>query len=342
MEKTDINSLFPEELSVLLKELGEPSFRSKQVFDWLHVKRVSTFDEMANIPKSTREKLNDRCEITHLVRLRKQVSAQDGTIKYLWGLSDGNAVESVLMSYEHGHSLCISSQVGCRMGCKFCASTMGGLIRNLQPSELLGQIYAAQEDAGVRVDNVVLMGIGEPLDNYDNVVKFLRLVSHPDGINIGLRHFSLSTCGLCDRIDRLAEEELPITLSVSLHAPDDESRSAIMPVNNRYNVQTLMDTCARYYAKTGRRISFEYTLVSGKNDTPEHAERLAKLVYPLHGHVNLINLNPVDGTGLSMTDHSAAEKFKQILEMRRVAVSFRRRLGTDIDAACGQLRRKGG
>ena len=344
-EKQELLSLTREELEALLVSVGEPRFRAKQIFTQLH--RGLSPEEMTNIGKVTRERL---AEVTtyHLPQVRRKlVSAIDGTVKYLFELSDGQSVESVLMRYEHGMTICISSQVGCAMGCKFCASTIGGRVRNLTPAELLGQVIAAARDSGERIGGIVMMGIGEPLDNYDNVVKFLTLVNHPEGVNIGYRHISLSTCGLVDRIDALAELKLPITLSISLHAADDETRTAIMPINKRWNVASLMDACRRYYGKTGRRISFEYTLIAGKNDAPESARRLALLLnrslrtrtdtMPIH--VNLIPVNEVEETGFKRADKRSISRFAAVLEENGIRATVRRRLGSDINATCGQLRR---
>ncbi|MBR2010134.1 MAG: 23S rRNA (adenine(2503)-C(2))-methyltransferase RlmN [Clostridia bacterium] len=344
-EKKELLSLDKEELEVLLAELGEPRYRAGQIFGQLH--RGISPDEMTNIGKATKHRLAE-VAYYHLPRVRKKlVSALDGTVKYLFELADGHCVESVLMHYEHGTTICISSQVGCAMGCKFCASTIGGKVRNLTAGELVGQVIAAAVDSGERIGGIVMMGIGEPLDNFDNVVKFLHLVNHAEGQNIGYRHISLSTCGLADRIDRLAVLALPITLSISLHAADDETRSAIMPVNRRYNIATLLDACRRYYAKTGRRISFEYTLIAGKNDAPEAAKRLALLLnrslrtrtetMPIH--VNLIPVNEVAETGFRRADKRAVSRFCAVLEENGIRATVRRRLGSDINASCGQLRR---
>jgi len=344
-KKFDLLSLLPEELAELMCSLGEPKYRAEQLFTQMH--RGLAPSEMTNIGKVTLQKLNE-CAFFSLPTVRRKLcSAEDGTVKYLFGLSDGASVESVVMHYKHGTTICISSQVGCRMGCAFCASTIGGKVRDLAPSELLGQIIAAEKDLGKRMDGVVMMGIGEPLDNFDNVLQFLRLVGHPKGINIGYRHISLSTCGLCDRIEALAKENFPITLSISLHASDDATRSAIMPVNRKWNIATLLDTCHRYYLSTGRRISFEYTLIAGKNDSPEAAERLATLLnkalrtddtaFPIH--VNLIPVNPVSETGFSASSRKAVQTFAAILERRGVRATVRRTLGADINASCGQLRR---
>jgi len=338
-EKTDILSLYPEELTAFVRTLHERDFRAKQLFAWMQ-KGVS-IDEMTNLPASFREKLKEHAQYRLPKIVQKQVSKIDGTVKYLFSLCDGECVESVFMRYEHGNTLCVSSQAGCRMGCKFCASTLNGKARDLYASEILGQIIAAQRDTGERIGGVVMMGIGEPLDNYDNSVRFLRLVSHPDGLNIGLRHISLSTCGLVDGIRRLAEENLPITLSVSLHASDDETRSALMPVNRKYPIDTLLCACREYFERTGRRVSFEYTLIGGKNDSAAHAAALAKrLKSGMHAtcHVNLILLNEVAETGLSTVNRKNAASFRDALIALGINATIRRRLGSDIDASCGQLR----
>lgn len=334
---TDLKSMTLEEMGTLLKSWGEPAFRAGQVFTWLH-KGVISFDEMSNLPKKLREKLGAECFITHPQVERKQVSAQDGTIKYLWKLSDGNCVESVLMRYQHGNTVCISCQVGCRMGCAFCASTLGGKIRDLTPSEMLDQVLFTQLDSGAEISNIVLMGIGEPLDNFDTVLRFLELVNHPKGMNIGMRHISLSTCGLTEKIDKLAEYRLQLTLSVSLHAPDDETRSRLMPVNRSVGVKKLMETCRRYFEITGRRISYEYAMIDGVNDSDAQADLLASLLQGMPGHVNLIPLNHVEESPLKPSRRVAA--FQKRLESHGVTVTVRRRLGGDIDASCGQLRRK--
>ncbi len=343
----DLLSLTPRELEELMTGLGEPKYRAAQIFPQLH--RGVPPDEMSNLSLALRQKLKQAavCRLPHIER--KLLSALDGTAKYLLSLADGNCVESVLMQYEHGLTICISSQVGCRMGCRFCASTIGGRVRDLTPGELLGQVITVQKDCGARISNIVLMGIGEPLDNYENVVKFLHLVNDPAGLNIGYRHISLSTCGLADRIDRLREENLPITLSVSLHAPDDASRSAIMPINRRYGIDRLLESCRVYFAATGRRISFEYTLIAGKNDSVGQARRLAQLLTSRlrgkekHGmpiHVNLIPVNEVEGTGFTHAGREAVRRFAAELESRGIRVTVRRTLGADINASCGQLRRE--
>lgn len=334
---TDLKSMTLEEITAALRAMGEPSFRGKQVFTWLH-RGITDFDEMMNIPKSLREKLRAEYYITVPTVARKQVSKLDGTIKYLWELQDGNCIETVLMSYHHGNTVCISSQVGCRMGCKFCASTLAGKVRDLTPSEMLDQVLFTQLDSGREISNIVLMGIGEPMDNRKNVLRFLELINHPDGMNIGMRHISLSTCGLVKGIDRLAEEGLQITLSVSLHAPDDETRSRLMPVNRATGVEALFAACHRYFAKTGRRISYEYAMIDGVNDTPRHAALLADRLAGTVAHVNLIPLNFVEESSLRPSPHVAA--FQRQLEQRGITATVRRRLGSDIDASCGQLRRK--
>ncbi|MGI6012831.1 MAG: 23S rRNA (adenine(2503)-C(2))-methyltransferase RlmN [Oscillospiraceae bacterium] len=336
---TDIKSLLPEELGARILEMGESKFRAGQIFQWLG-RGVRSFDEMTNLSKALREKLKQEFYITSPKLIRKQVSKIDGTIKYLWELADGNAVETVVMRYKHGNTVCISSQVGCRMGCRFCASTLGGLIRNMEPSEMLDEVLFSQIDSGKPISNIVLMGIGEPLDNFDNVIRFLELVHHPDGMNIGMRHISLSTCGLIERIDKLGKLNLQLTLSVSLHAPDSATRSRIMPVNQAYPVDALMETCARYFQRTGRRISFEYAMIDGINDTDEHARLLAEQVGKVGGHVNLIPLNHVEEREFAPTKPERLKAFIRVLQDRGINVTVRRRLGSDVDASCGQLRRK--
>ncbi len=334
---TDIKSMTQQELARFLKELGEPAFRAKQVFTWLH-RGVTSFEDMTNLSKPLREKLAERCFITAPMVARKQESRLDGTIKYLWELSDGNCIETVLMQYHHGNTVCISSQVGCRMGCAFCASTIAGKVRDLRPSEMLDQVLFTQLDSGREVSNIVLMGIGEPLDNMENVLRFLELVNHPDGMNIGMRHISLSTCGVVPGINALAEKELQLTLSVSLHAPDSETRSRIMPVNRAYDVELLFDACHRYFQRTGRRISFEYAMIDGVNDNDWQADLIAKKLRGMPGHVNLIPLNDVVESPYKPSRRIAA--FQKRLESHGVTATVRRSLGGDIDASCGQLRRK--
>ena len=337
--KKDILSLLPGEIEEELAALGEPKFRAEQVFSWLH-RGVRDFDEMTNLPKSLREKLRERFALYRPKVLKKQVSQLDGTIKYLWELRDGNAVETVVMQYKHGNTVCVSSQVGCRQGCAFCASTIGGLVRNLEPSEILDEVLFSQLDSGREISNIVLMGIGEPLDNFDNVMRFLALVNHPKGLNIGMRHISLSTCGLIERFEDLAELDLQLTLSVSLHAPDDETRSKIMPANRGRGVEALMEACRKYYDKTGRRISFEYAMIDGVNDTEKHARLLAKEAKSVAAHVNLIPLNHVEERQFKPSTAGHMKAFIRILEESGVNVTVRRRLGSDVDASCGQLRRK--
>ena len=334
--KIDIKSLNMQELALQFKALGEPSFRAKQVFIWLH-KGAASFHEMTNLSKPLRETLSARYFITVPTVERKLVSKLDGTIKYLWRLEDGNCIETVLMKYRHGNSICISTEVGCKMGCVFCASTQAGFVRRLAPSEILDQVLFTQLDSGEPISNIVLMGIGEPLDNYESVLRFLELVNHPDGLTIGMRHISLSTCGLVEQIERLAQQDLQLTLSVSLHAPDDETRSKLLPINRAAGVEKLMSTCRAYFEKTGRRISFEYALIDGVNDAPWQADLMVRRLRGMPGHVNLIALNDIAESPLKPSRRMAA--FQQQLEERGVTATVRRRLGLDIAAACGQLRR---
>ena len=339
----DLYSMTKGELEEYLSSIGEPKFRAKQILCWLVT--GTPIDEMSNLSKSLRERLLREVTDTLPKVEQKLVSAIDGTVKYLFRLYDGECVESVLMQYEHGNTLCISTQVGCRMGCKFCASTLAGRVRDLLPSELLGQVIAAERDSGLRISNIVMMGIGEPLDNYDNVVRFLHLVNSPDSLNIGYRHISLSTCGVVPRILDLAREQLPITLSISLHAATDEGRSAIMPVNRKWGIDELLSACVEYYKTTSRRISFEYTLIAGKNDTESDAVALAKLLKSAFRgtgapiHVNLIRVNEVAETGMRTGTVDSAKRFADTLNRMGVVATVRRRLGTDVNAACGQLRR---
>ena len=337
MAKIDLKSMTIPEIEAFLAELGEPKFRAKQIFVWMH-KGVESFDEMTNLSKTLREKLNELCTLTVPKVERKQVSKLDGTIKYLWMLEDGNCVETVLMRYKHGNTVCVSSEIGCAMGCAFCASTIGGLVRRLTAAEILSQVIFTQKDSGLPISNIVLMGIGEPLDNFDNVMRFLELVNHPDGMNIGMRHISLSTCGLVDKIDKLAELQLQLTLSVSLHAPDDATRSQIMPVNRAVGVERLFDCCRRHFETTGRRISYEYAMIDGVNDSDAQADLLARHLKGTPGHVNLIPLNDVRESKLKPSKRVSA--FQKRLESYGITVTVRRKLGGDIDASCGQLRRK--
>ncbi len=335
----DILSMLPEEIELELQQLGEPKYRAKQIFSWLG-RGVRDFDAMSDLPKPLRDKLGAEFDLYRPKVLSKQVSKLDGTIKYLWELYDGNAVETVVMSYKHGNTVCVSSQVGCRQGCAFCASTIGGLVRGLRPSEILDEVMFSQIDSGKPISNIVLMGIGEPLDNFDNVMRFLELVNHPQGMNIGMRHISLSTCGITEKFDELAERDLQITLSVSLHAPDDETRSRLMPANRGRGVDELMKCCRRYYEKTGRRISFEYAMIDGVNDTEYHARLLAKHARSVCAHVNLIPLNHVEEREFKPSTAGHMKAFIKILEDNGVNVTVRRKLGGDVDASCGQLRRK--
>ena len=335
--KQDIKSMTLAELQDAFAALGEPKFRAKQVFAWLHRGAVS-FEAMTNLSKTLREKLDSLYFITAPTVARKQISRLDGTIKYLWRLRDGNCVESVVMQYHHGNTVCISSEVGCPMGCAFCASTLGGLVRRLRPSEMLDQVLFTQLDSDREISNIVLMGIGEPLDNRDNVLRFLRLVNHPDGLNIGMRHISLSTCGVVPGIDALAEEDLQLTLSVSLHAPDSETRSRIMPVNRAYDVEELFRACHDYFDKTGRRISFEYAMIDGVNDHDWQADLIARKLRGMPGHVNLIPLNDVVESPYKPSRRIGA--FQKRLESHGIPATVRRSLGGDIDASCGQLRRR--
>lgn len=336
--KQDIKSLSLSELTEAVKALGLPAFRAKQIYAWLN-KGVTSFDEMTNLSMQLRQTLQERFLITAPVVVRKQVSKNDGTIKYLWRLSDGNCVETVLMQYHHGNTVCISSEVGCPMGCAFCASTIGGLVRRLTPSEMLDEVLFTQLDSGLPISNIVLMGIGEPLDNFDTVMKFLELVNHPDGMNIGMRHISLSTCGVVPKIRELAEKDLQLTLSVSLHAPDNETRSRIMPINRAYPVEELIAACKAYFERTGRRISFEYAMIRDVNDSPKTAQTLLKLLKGLPAHVNLIPLNDVEESPLKPSTKETVFAFQKILEEGGVTATVRRTLGSDIDASCGQLRR---
>lgn len=336
-EKIDIKSKNQEEITALLKEWGQPTFRGKQIFKWLH-RGVTSFQEMTDLSKPLRQQLEENCYLTPPKVLRKQISQEDGTTKYLWELADGNSVETVLMGYAHGNTVCISCQVGCAMGCVFCASTIGGKVRNLTPSEMLDQVLFTQIDSGREISNIVLMGIGEPLDNFDTVLQFLHLVNHPDGLNIGMRHISLSTCGLTKGIDKLASHSLQLTLSVSLHAPDNETRSKLMPVNRSIPVEELLKTCKNYFNTTGRRISYEYSMIDGMNDSDKQADLLAQKLKGTPCHVNLIPLNPVKESPYQPSKRVAA--FQKRLEKHGITATVRRRLGRDIDASCGQLRRK--
>ena len=333
----DLKSMTQEEMRSFFQEMGQPKFRAKQVFQWLH-RGASGFQEMSNLPKTLQQQLAQTCRLSVPEVVRRQESKLDGTIKYLWRLWDGNCIETVLMRYHHGNTICVSCQVGCNMGCVFCASTLGGKVRDLAPSEILDQVIFTQKDSGVRISNIVMMGIGEPLDNYENVMQFLRLVNDPDGLNIGMRHISLSTCGLVNKIDKLADSELQLTLSVSLHAPDDETRSRLMPVNRSVGVERLMQSCRSYFEKTGRRISYEYAVIDGVNDSDWQADLLAELLKGQPAHVNLIPLNNVEESPLKPSPR--VRQFQQRLDQQGITATVRRKLGGDIDASCGQLRRK--
>ena len=327
------------ELQALFKELGEPAFRAKQVYQWLH-KGVRTYDEMTNISQSLRQRLADHYPIYAPVAVRKQESKRDGTIKYLWQLSDGNCVETVLMRYHYGNTVCISTEVGCRMGCAFCASTLGGLVRRLEPYEMLDQVLFTQIDSGLPISHIVLMGIGEPLDNFDNVMRFLELVNSEEGMNISMRHISLSTCGLVPKIDELAAKRLQISLAISLHGPNDEIRDRIMPVNKAYPIEELIAACRRYYEATSRRIHFEYAMIDGVNDREADAKELLRRLKGLPAHINLIPLNHVEESPLKPSSRQAVARFQKILNDGGLTATVRRTLGGDIDASCGQLRRK--
>lgn len=335
--KTNLKDYTIQELAEITTGFGEPKFRAKQIFEWLY-RGVRSFDEMTNLPKAFRERLNEKFSVSRVKIAKKFVSSIDETRRYLLQLDDDNYIESVLMKYHHGYTICVSTQVGCAMGCAFCASTRGGKVRNLTAGEIIDQVMTVGEDLGDRISNIVLMGMGEPLDNFDNVMRFLENVNSPHGLSVGQRHITLSTCGLADRIYELADRQLQITLSVSLHAPNDEKRSDIMPVNRRYNIEKLMAACRYYIEKTNRRISFEYTLISGVNDTEAEARELLKLVSPMLCHVNLIPVNRVRETGFSASGAAAVERFRGILEKGGISATVRREMGADISAACGQLR----
>lgn len=339
-ELKDIKSLTLDELSEEMNVLGLPAYRTEQIFKWLHEKAVISFDEMLNIPKNIRKNLAELYYISVATIEKKQISCYDGTIKYLFKLYDGEFIESVLMDYHHGYTICISTQVGCKMGCTFCATGKSGFSRNLTPSEMLAQIQSVQKDNNIRISNVVLMGMGEPLDNFDNVIKFLSLVSCDRGINIGMRHISLSTCGVVPKMYELAKLKLQITLSVSLHAPNDEIRSRTMPINNKYNISELIKACRNYVETTNRRVTFEYAMIDGVNDSDECAEELAHLIKGMLCHVNLIPVNNVNGTDYQKSKRKRLVEFSNILEKNGVTATIRRTLGSDIDASCGQLRRK--
>ena len=335
----DCKSMLPEELKVLAEQLGEKPFRAAQLFGWMHEKNVRSYDEMTNLPASFRKKLETKYLLTVLDCVEMQVSKLDGTRKFLFRLEDGNVVESVWMEYHHGNSVCISTQVGCKMGCRFCASTLGGWVRDLKPSEMLEQIYQIQRIMNDRVSNIVLMGTGEPMDNYDAVVRFIRLVSHEKGLNISQRNITVSTCGIVPRIRQFADEGLNVTLALSLHAPNDEKRRELMPIANRYSLEEVLAACRYYFDRTGRRLTFEYSLVGGKNDSEEDARQLAGLLKGLNCHVNLIPVNPIKERNYVQSGQKVIEAFKNKLEKYKINVTIRREMGRDIDGACGQLRK---
>lgn len=338
--RIDIKSLTYEEVLSFVESLGEKPFRGKQLYEWMHVHKVASYDEMTNLPSKLRQKLAESTAYTALTQVECQISKEDDTRKYLFALADGNMVESVLMRYKHGNSVCVSSQVGCRMGCRFCASTLDGLVRNLQPSEILDQIYAIERATGERVSHVVVMGTGEPMDNYDNLLRFIRLLTDEHGSNISQRNLTVSTCGIVPRIRMLAEEHLQITLALSLHASNQQKRLELMPVANRYDIQEVVDACRYYFEQTGRRITFEYSLVAGVNDSEADAAELAALIADVNCHINLIPVNPIKERDYVQSSRGAVEAFKNKLEKYGRNVTIRREMGRDIDGACGQLRRR--
>ncbi len=339
-EFTDIKSLTYDEVMAFVTSIGEKPFRGKQLYEWMHVHRVASYQEMTNLSKAFRQQLEDTTTYTSLTKVDCQISKEDGTRKYLFALADGNVVESVLMRYKHGNSVCVSSQVGCRMGCRFCASTLDGLLRNLTASEILDQIYAIERDTKERVSNVVVMGTGEPMDNYDNIVRFVKLLSDEHGANISQRNITVSTCGIVPRMRQLADEKLQITLALSLHACNQQKRLELMPVANKYDIHEVVDACRYYFEQTGRRITFEYSLVGGVNDSSQDAEELTALLQGINCHVNLIPVNPIKERDYVQSNRAVVEAFKNKLEKNGINVTIRREMGRDIDGACGQLRRK--
>lgn len=339
MDKKDIKSLYLPELEQEICRMGGKPFRAKQIYQWLHEKLVTDFEQMSNLSKEFREQLKEQFELTALTPVDVQVSQIDGTRKYLFRLADNNVIESVWMKYHHGNSVCISSQVGCRMGCRFCASTLDGLERNLSAAEMLDQIYRIQSLTGERVSNVVIMGSGEPMDNYDNVIRFVRMISGEQGLHISQRNITVSTCGIVPEMRKLAEEDLQITLALSLHAPNDQVRKSLMPIANRYGLEEVLDACRYYFEKTGRRLTFEYSLVSGVNDNLQEAKALAALLKNMHGHVNLIPVNPIKERDYVQSEQKAIQEFKNYLEKNGINVTIRREMGRDINGACGQLRK---
>ena len=338
--KIDIKSFNLTELTELLVSMGEKGFRAKQIYQWLHVKQVESFEEMTNIGKNLLQKLEETCELVTLKKEAVQISKEDGTRKYLFLLEDGNVIESVLMRYKHGNSVCISSQVGCRMGCRFCASTLDGLVRGLRPSEMLDQIYQIGKDIGERISNVVVMGTGEPMDNYDNLLRFIHMLSDENGLNISQRNLTVSTCGVVPKMRELADEGLQITLALSLHASSQEKRLELMPVANKYEIHEVVEACRYYFEKTGRRVTFEYSLVGGVNDTEEDARARVALIHGMNCHVNLIPVNPIKERSYVQPNHEAILNFKNRLEKNAINVTIRREMGRDIDGACGQLRKR--
>ena len=340
MDKKDIKSLTFSELKKEMESIGEKAFRAKQIYEWLHVKLADSFDEMTNLSKALREKLEDTYEIPTVRMLERQISKLDGTNKFLFALQDGHVVESVLMKYKHGNSVCISSQVGCRMGCRFCASTIGGLERNLRTSEMLGQIYQIQKISGERVSNVVVMGTGEPMDNYDNFVRFVHMLSDEHGLHISQRNITVSTCGIVPNMKRLAEEQFQITLALSLHGSTQEKRKTLMPIANKYDLSEVLEACDYYFERTGRRITLEYSLVHGVNDNEEDANELIAILKHRNCHLNLIPVNPIKERSFEKPSRKSAENFKNKLEKSGINVTIRREMGSDIDGACGQLRRR--
>lgn len=335
----DIKSLELKEVEAFILEIGEAKFRAKQIYEWIHKKMINDFDEMTNISSSLKDKLKASAHICNIKEELVRISKIDDTRKYLFELEDGNIIESVLMKYKHGNSICISSQVGCRMGCTFCASTIDGLIRNLSPAEMLEQIYSIQKSFGDRISNIVIMGSGEPMDNYENIVKFVKLISSKEGLNISQRNITISTCGIVPKIKMLAEESLQVTLALSLHAPNDEIRKNLMPIAKKYSIKEILDACTYYFEKTGRRVSYEYSLVSGVNDNREEAKKLISLLKNMKGHINLIPVNPIEERDYKESSKKAIYEFKNELEKNGLNVTIRREMGRDIDGACGQLRR---
>ena len=339
-EKIDIKSLNLKELSELVLSMGEKSFRAKQIYEWLHVKHVTSFEEMTNLSKKFVEQLKDKCQLIALKVVDVQISRLDGTRKYLFALPDENVIESVLMRYKHGNSVCISSQVGCRMGCRFCASTLDGLVRGLRPSEMLDQIYRISADIGERISNVVVMGTGEPLDNYDNLLSFIRMLTDENGLHISQRNLTVSTCGIVPKMRQLAEEKLAITLALSLHASNQKKRLDLMPVANKYGIEEVIEACRYYFAQTGRRVTFEYSLVGGVNDSDQDAKELSRLLSGMNCHVNLIPVNPIKERDYVQSKKETVAAFQSKLEKHGINATVRREMGRDIDGACGQLRRK--